>query len=94
MKKELKIMLIADGLVSFYQCKKKVNISNEIHHQGKPKIDLENTKKLDSLDINFKLKGDCYTFSSKEKTKESNRETYSENTPYLISGSYLKNYIF
>ncbi|MEQ1732273.1 MAG: hypothetical protein ABL940_01285 [Bacteroidia bacterium] len=41
-------------------------------------------KKLDSLDIDFQFRGDCYAYSSEKNKIESNGEAHSDNLPKSI----------
>ncbi|WP_178989162.1 hypothetical protein [Winogradskyella schleiferi] len=90
MKRILKFIFLMVGLICFFQCQEKVNISNGIAFNGEPKIDSETLKKLDSLDIDFQLRGNCYAFSSKKNAKESNGEAHSENIPKPNNGKFEK----
>ncbi len=90
MKKILNVILILVGLICFSQCKRKVDISNGIAYDGKPKIELDSLKKLDSLNVDFQLRGNCYAFSSKENAKESNGEAQSENIAKPNNGKFEK----
>ncbi len=90
MKKILKVILIIIGLICFSQCKRKVDISNGIVYNGKPKIDIDSLKHLDSLDIDFQLRGNCYAFSSEKNAKKSNGEAHSENIAKPNNGKFGK----
>lgn len=90
MKKIIKFTLIIVGLICFSQCQKKVNISKEIAYNGKPQIDLDSLKSLDSLDIDFQLRGNCYAFSSNKYAKKSNGEAHSENIAKPNNGKFDK----
>ncbi len=90
MKKLLKLILISVGLLCCYQCQKKVNISNGIAYNGEPKIDLDSLKGLDSLDIDFQLRGNCYAFSSNIYAKPSNGEAHSANIAQPNNGKFEK----
>jgi hypothetical protein len=90
MKRILKLMFLIVGFICFLQCQDKVNISNGIAFNGKPKIDSETLKKLDSLDIDFQLRGNCYAFSGQKNAKESNGEAHSENIPKTNNGKFEK----
>lgn len=77
-------------MICFSQCQKKVNISKEIAYNGKPKIDLDSLKSLDSLDIDFQLRGNCYAFSSNKNAEKSNGEAHSENIAKPNNGKFDK----
>jgi hypothetical protein len=81
MKRKIKFMFLIVGQICLFQCQEKVNISNGITFSGKPKFDSETLKGLDSLDIDFQLRGNCYAFSSLKNAKKSNGEGHSENIP-------------
>ncbi len=67
-----------------------MNISNDIAYSGKPKIKLDSLKNLDSLDIDFQLRGNCYAFSSKKNAKKSNGEAHSKNIAKPNNGKFEK----
>ncbi|CAM1341649.1 hypothetical protein [Tenacibaculum amylolyticum] len=90
MKKISKVILTVAGIVCFSQCKRKVDISNEVAYNGSPKIKLDSLKNLDSLNIDFQLRGSCYAFSSKKNIKESNGEAHSENIAKPNNGKFKK----
>ena len=90
MKKILKVILIIIGLICFSHCKRKVDISNRIAYNGKPKIEVDSLKYLDSLDIDFQLRGNCYAFSSEKNAKKSNDEAHSENIAKPNNGKFEK----
>lgn len=90
MKKTIKVIFLAVGLICFSKCQEEVNISNGIAYKGKPTINLDTLKSLDSLDIDFQLRGSCYAFSSKKYASDSNGEMQSENVAKPNNGKFEK----
>ncbi|MEO1033770.1 MAG: hypothetical protein AAFX55_20475 [Bacteroidota bacterium] len=90
MNKIQKLTLMILGFICFFQCQRKVDISNEIVYNGKPKIDLDSLRSLDSLNIDFQLRGNCYAFSSKTYAKPSNGEAHSKNIAKPNKGKFVK----
>ncbi len=90
MKKILRVILIIIGLICFSQCKRKVDISNGIAYDGKTKIEIDSLKNLDSLDIDFQIRGNCYAFSSEKNAKKSNGEAHSKNIAKPNNGKFGK----
>ena len=47
-----------------------------------------NTKGIDSVNIDFQFRGDCYAFSSAKNAEESNGEAHSDNLPNKVDKSF------
>lgn len=50
----------------------------------------ENSKKLDSLSIDFQFRGNCYAYSSEKNAIKSNGEAHSDNLPNMVDDSFPK----
>jgi len=79
MKRTLLMTFFLVGALSNVQCQKKIDISSEILYEGVSRLPLDSLKVLDSLKIDFQLRGNCYAFSSGKYAKESNGEAHSSN---------------
>lgn len=56
-----------------------VDISSQIIYNGKSRLSPKSLKDMDSLQIDFQLRGICYAFSSKQYAQKSNGEAHSSN---------------
>ena len=45
-------------------------------------------KELDSVNINYQFRGDCYAYSSDKNAEESNGESHSDNLPKKVDKSF------
>jgi hypothetical protein len=50
--------------------------------------------KLDSLNINFQLRGNCYAYSSNKNAQESNGEVHSGNLPKMVDNKFPRNGLY
>jgi hypothetical protein len=51
-------------------------------------LTVQETKKLDSVDIDYQLRGNCYAYSSKKNALPSNGEAHSHNLPKPVNGQF------
>lgn len=49
---------------------------------------------LDSLNINFQLRGNCYAYSSDRNAQESNGESHSNNLPKMVDDNFPRNGLY
>ncbi len=92
MKKPIYIPLF---FVAIYACGSK-NVPQEQSGQvdkipgHKTQLSEEEMKSLDSLNIHFQLRGDCYAYSSDKNAQPSNGEAHSPNLPKKVDDSFPK----
>lgn len=93
MKKITLLLIFGFGLFSKIYCQDEIAISDKVTYKGKSILDIDYIKNLDSLNINFQLRGNCYAFSSKKYAKKSNGEAHSENIAKVNNGRFEPNLI-
>ncbi len=57
-------------------------------------LDRQELQKLDSLSIDYQLRGFCYAFSSKKNAKASNGEAHSDNIAKPIDKDFVRNGLY
>ncbi len=57
----------------------------------KTQLSKEVLNSLDSVDIDFQLRGSCYAYSSDKNAKPSNGEAHSDNLPKTVTNDFPKN---
>jgi hypothetical protein len=94
--KQLAAILIAIG---FYSCNGQFNtanpqnIVNEVAIQT-PLMTQAVKKELDSVDIDFQFRGNCYAYSSIKNAIASNGEAHSDNLPKKVDKSFPRNKVY
>jgi hypothetical protein len=54
----------------------------------------EEIKRLDSVNIDFQFRGDCYAYSSNKNAEPSGGEAHSDNLPKKVNQSFPKNGLY
>jgi hypothetical protein len=89
--KHLKILLI---LVGIYGCQGQTNNkSNSLVNEIVGKITLlkqSEIERLDSVNIDFQFRGNCYAYSSAKNKIQSNGEAHSDNLPKKVDKSFQR----
>ncbi|MBC8046489.1 MAG: hypothetical protein H7Y00_06815 [Fimbriimonadaceae bacterium] len=49
----------------------------------------EEMKNMDSLNVDFQIRGFCYAYSSERNSRPSNGEAHSSNTPKIVDSSFV-----
>lgn len=90
--KQLTTILIATGLLGCNEQTKPIETKTPVTEVAGQTTSLTQTeiKGLDSVNIDFQFRGDCYAYSSAKNAEESNGEAHSDNLPKKVNKSFLR----
>jgi len=88
--KQLTTIFIAIGLLGCNEQTKLTETKTPVTEVAGQTTSLTQTeiKGLDSVDIDFQFRGDCYAYSSAKNAEESNGEAHSKNLPKKVDKSF------
>jgi hypothetical protein len=93
---QLTILLIAIGLLSCNRQSKSTETITPI-----TEVPVQNTsltqaeiKELDSVNISYQFRGDCYAYSNAKNAEESNGEAHSDNLPKIVDKSFPRHGLY
>lgn len=94
--KELSIIIFAFALFSCNKQSKSTTLLSSVTELINQKTTLTEgeIKKLDSVNIGFQFRGNCYAYSSSKNAIESNGEAQSDNLPKKIDQSFKKSGLY
>ncbi len=89
----MKYLILAFLSLSLFACNEKTTHKVKIDLvQETPNLISSMTatqiSKLDSININFQLRGNCYAYSSNKNAQESNGEAHSDNLPKTVDEKF------
>jgi hypothetical protein len=89
MKRKIYVFTIVIGL---WGCNGKTEQNRQVTDilDDKTKLNSKEIAQLDSLNIDFQLRADCYAYSSDKNAESSNGEAHSDNLPRKVDGKFSR----
>ena len=95
-KHKMKYLILISILLALYSCNEKnsgIRVIQEIPGLNSNLTTTE-VSQLDSLNIHFQHRANCYAYSSKKNAQKSNGEAHSNNLPKMIDDQFPRNGLY